>query len=135
MSDIYEVQGKLPDEITELQPFHEKIYCIKLDEETQHHVLVYVSNNVIYRFKDSLSFWVNYFNRRNCRFEKVTRYAAINLDKLIGYGWDNATYGPWWADLKIMRLPITKRCYNHLNKSEYRNLNRSVTLRKRPSFR
>lgn len=127
--NICDIQGKLPDEIAELQPFHEKIYYIKLDETTQHHIFVHTSSDVVYRFKNSLSFWANYYNRRNCRFEKITRYAAINLDKLVGYGWDNAKRGPWWVNLKIAMLPITKRCYNHLNKSEYRHLNKSVTLK------
>ncbi|MEX3713429.1 hypothetical protein ABFV99_13575 [Cytobacillus horneckiae] len=131
MHEIFDVHNKLPDEIPEIQPYQEKIYCIKLDEGTQHHVHVYTEKSGIFRFKNSLSYWTDYFNRHGCQFEKVHRYQAINLEKLVGYGWDNATYGPWWADLGCMRLSINKRTYNHFNKSEYRYLNKSVTLRKR----
>lgn len=134
MHDVYDVHNKLPHEIGELQPYHEKIYLIKLDEETQHHVYVHTLSKV-FRFKNSLSYWVGYFNRCGCKFEKAHRYEAINLDKLIGYGWENATYGPWWVDLGLIHSTISKRCYNYLNKSEYRYLNKSIKLRKQPSFR
>lgn len=132
MHDAHDVHNQLPDEIPGLNPYHEKVYGLKLDEVTQHHVYVCTLNET-FRFKHSLSWLVDYFNRRGCRLEKVHRYKAINLDKLVGYGWDNATYGPWWADLGSMRFTINKRCYNYLNKSEYRHLNKSRKLRKRTS--
>jgi hypothetical protein len=133
--DVYNVHNKLPDDVPELQPYHKKIYYIQLDEETQHHVYVHTLTDGVFRFKKSLSFIVNYFNKRNCKFEKVTRFSAVNLEKLTGYGRDNAIYGPWWADLGPIRVTINKRCYKHFNKSEYRHLNKSVTLRKRSFFR
>jgi hypothetical protein len=132
MHEIKDMHDKLPNEIPELQPFHEKIYCFILDEETQRHVIVHTRNGV-FRFKNSLSYWTSYFNRHDCRFEKVYRYKAINLDKLVGYGWDNAIYGEWWAYLESMRITISKSFYKHLNKSEYRHLNMSVKLRKQKS--
>ncbi|MGZ9868186.1 hypothetical protein ACU3L3_07165 [Priestia endophytica] len=131
MDEILNGHNDLPDEIPELHPYHAKIYCIKLDEDTQRHVYV-ITKLGVYRFKSSLSYWVNYFNRCGCKLVKVHRYKAINLDKLTGYGWDNAVFGDWWVILdSFMRFTISKTFYNHLNKSEYRELNMSVKLRKR----
>ncbi|MES9681693.1 hypothetical protein ABWK22_02010 [Gottfriedia acidiceleris] len=134
MHEIIDVQNILPDELIELQPYLEKIFYIELDEDTQHHVLVCTSFGK-FRFKNSLSYWVDYFNRRGCMFEKVHRNVAINLVKVRGYGWDNATFGPWWVDIGLKRQSINKRSYNFLNKSKYRHLNRSVKLRKPSSIR
>ena len=130
MGESFDMLNKLPDEVPELQPYQDKIYYIELDEESRKHVYVYTLNSGVFRFKNSLSYWVDYFNRRDCQFFKVYRSQAINLKKLVGYGWDNATYGPWWVSLGGMHVSINKRSYNCLNKSEYRHLNKSVKLRK-----
>jgi hypothetical protein len=132
MEEVHNVyDNTLPDEIPELQPYQEKIYFIKLDDESHRHVFVHTSSKV-FRFKNTLSYWVAFLNNCNCNFEKVHRFKAINMSKLTGYGRDNATFGDWWVILETIRLTISKSFYNHLNKSEYRHLNQSIKLRKRP---
>lgn len=131
MYDILNVHSdELPDEIPDLHPYPDKIYCIQLDKD-QRHILVVINESEAYRFKGSLSYWVKYFNRKGCRFDKAHRDIAINLDKLTGYGRDNAILGSWWVVLdSSLRFEISKTFYNHLNKTEYRTLNKSIKIRK-----
>jgi len=118
----------------DIHPYNEKILYITLDE-SKRGIYWFSKQGRMNKFQGSMSYWIDYFNQRGCKLEKAQRGLAVNMNKITGYGWDNAVFGPWWIEIGSIKLEISKRFYSYLNKSEYRHLNKSVKLKTLPSLR
>ena len=96
-----------------LHPYDENILYIEYEKRD---VFVHTSEGKMF-FPGTFRYWLDYFSKRKCSFEKADRYLAVNAPKIKS--WESSPWEVWiyFDEEKTVGCRISNTYFRHLKRS------------------